>query len=104
MSVGNMPEEMVYVLITPYTIVTSRTGGVISSLLSSLELEACQISAPTAELSKIFSATLRGRISGRERERVRLQLVADYVERKFSPSGGRRHRVLMLLFRGEKAC
>ena len=101
-----MSVELSYVLITPYTIVKSRTGGVISRLLSRLDLElvACQIFAPSRDLTKKYSASVRSRSGADDSERFRIQLIADYIEENFSPSESRRHRAMSLLFKGESAC
>ncbi len=101
-----MAEEMSYVLITPYTIVKSRTGGVISRLLSraTLELVAGQIFAPSRELAHRYAESIRDREVETEERRFTTNLISDYIDNTFSPSEGRRHRVMMLLFRGESAC
>jgi nucleoside diphosphate kinase len=99
-----MNNELSYVLVTPYTIAKSRTGGVIARLLSRLDLElvGAQMIAPSAELAEAYAESLR-----MQEERSNPEagnLLSVYVRRYFSPSGGRRHRVLLLLFRGENAC
>jgi len=101
-----MAVEMSYVLITPYTIVKSRTGGVISRLLSRVDLElvAAQMFAPSRELALQYAATVRRREVEPEDKRLIVNLISDYIENTFHPSEGRRHRVLMLLFKGESAC
>ncbi len=101
-----MAVEMSYVMITPYTIVKSRTGGVISRLLSRLDIDlvAGQMFAPSAELAKRYADSVRSHRMHDEVERFSNNLISTYIERTFSPSEGRRHRVLMLLFRGESAC
>ena len=62
-----MTEEITYALITPYTILKSRTGGVISRLLSRTDLEFCgaQIFAPTKDLAENYSKSVA---SGPEEE------------------------------------
>lgn len=99
-----MADELSYIIITPYTIVKSRTGGVISRLLSRLDLElvAAQIIAPSAELAERYAESMYhnhyiNRASSAE-------ILHDYILGSLSPSEGRRHRVLMLLFKGENAC
>ena len=101
-----MQKELSYVVITPYTIAKSRTGGVISRLLSRLDLEFCgaQIFAPSAELAETYANSVRNRKVIAEGERQIANLIGDYIFKTFSPSGGRRHRVMMLLFRGEDVC
>lgn len=102
-------DEISYILATPYTIAKSRTGGVISRLLSRLDLElvGSQIFAPSKELAEAYAASLEQNTPPHH-EDVNLpsagRLLADYVRQNFVPSGGRRHRVLMMLFRGTDAC
>jgi nucleoside diphosphate kinase len=88
-------------MVTPYTIAKSRTGGVISRLLSrtDLELVGAQMFAPDETFAAEYAAELRKRQPAEE-----LLLLADYVEKNLVPSGGRRHRSLLLLFRGENPC
>ncbi|MDR2135738.1 MAG: nucleoside-diphosphate kinase [Treponema sp.] len=90
-----------YVLVTPYTIAKSRTGGVIARLLSRLDLElaGAQMIAPDESFVKEFAASLRGEVSPLD-----VSLLADYVEQNMAPSGGRKHRSLLLLFQGENPC
>jgi nucleoside diphosphate kinase len=89
-----------YVLVTPYTIAKSRTGGVISRLLSRLDLElaGAQMIAPDKGFVEKFSASLRGEVPND------VSLLADYAAANMAPSGGRRHRSLLLLFRGDNPC
>jgi nucleoside diphosphate kinase len=88
-------------MVTPYTIAKSRTGGVIARLLSrtDLELAGAQMIAPDENFVKEYSSSLREREPANE-----LSLLADYVEKDMAPSEGRRHRTLLLIFRGENAC
>jgi nucleoside diphosphate kinase len=90
-----------YVLVTPYTIAKSRTGGVISRLLSRLDLElvGAQMIAPDITFAKQFAGSLREEVVPSD-----VSLLADYVEQNMGPSGGRRHRSLLLLFQGENPC
>jgi nucleoside diphosphate kinase len=90
-----------YVLVTPYTIAKSRTGGVIARLLSRLDLElvGAQMIAPDEGFVKDFAASLRGEVNPPD-----VSLLADYVEQNMGPSGGRKHRSLLLLFQGENPC
>jgi nucleoside diphosphate kinase len=90
-----------YVLVTPYTIGKSRTGGVLSRLLSrtDLELVGAQIFAPDEKFAIDYADSLRARAPSNQ-----LMLLADYAEKHFAPSGGRAHRTLLLLFQGENPC
>jgi nucleoside diphosphate kinase len=93
-----MNHAISYVLVTPYTIAKSRTGGVISRLLSraDLELVGAQMIVPDQAFAKEYADILR-----RQNHPNDITLLADYVEKNLAPSGGRRHRTLLLLFRGE---
>ncbi|MCL2211523.1 MAG: nucleoside-diphosphate kinase [Treponema sp.] len=90
-----------YVLVTPYTVAKSRTGGVLSRLLmrTDLELVGAQIFAPDQEFATKYADSLRARAPQNQ-----LVLLADYVQNYLGPSGGRPHRTLLLLFRGENPC
>lgn len=93
--------DISYLLVTPYTIVKSRTGGVISRLLSRVDLEliGAQIFAPGSELTVRYAKSIAEQNDPIDPKRS--VLLSRYVLQNFSPSDGRRHRVLMLLFRGE---
>jgi nucleoside diphosphate kinase len=73
----------------------------VSRLLSRLDLElvGAQMIAPDEALVGEYADRLREQ--NREGE---VTLLADYVERRLKPSEGRRHRTLLLLFRGENPC
>ncbi|MDR0670290.1 MAG: nucleoside-diphosphate kinase [Treponema sp.] len=90
-----------YVLVTPYTIAKSRTGGVLARLFSRLDLElaGAQMIAPEESFVKEFAASLREEVAPQD-----VSLLADYVDQNMGPSGGRRHRSLLLLFQGENPC
>ena len=92
---------MSYVLVTPYTVAKSRTGGVLSRLLTrtDLELAGAQIFAADREFAEEYALSLRKRAPQNQ-----LVLLADYVKQYFGPSGGRPHRTLFLLFKGENPC
>ncbi|HBC85867.1 MAG TPA: nucleoside-diphosphate kinase [Lentisphaeria bacterium] len=97
-----MALEMSYVLITPYTILKSRTGGVVARLLSrtDLELVASQMLTPTKDLAEKYAAILKKSVSSKAAD-----LLSDYVLNSFIPNeDGSKRRVLMLLFKGENAC
>ncbi|MDR2924262.1 MAG: nucleoside-diphosphate kinase [Treponema sp.] len=93
--------DLSYVLVTPYTIAKSRTGGVLSRLLSrtGLELVGAQMFTPDDAFAKQYADNLRQRSPQNH-----VMLLADYVEQNIAPSGGRPHRSLLLLFRGENPC
>jgi nucleoside diphosphate kinase len=96
-----MSKGLSYVLVTPYTIAKSRTGGVLARLLSrtDLSLVGAQMFAPDEQFAIDYAQSLRSRAPSNQ-----LMLLADYAEKNLGPSGGRRHRTLLLLFYGENPC
>lgn len=106
-----MAEELTYVLINPHTLRKSRTGGILSRLLTrtTLDLAAARLFAPSKELVREYADALSHERmeSGKPRSHSRTvrQLIHEYVLANYSPNPvtSRRHRVLMLLFRGENA-
>src|SRR5437588_493023 len=98
-------EQLAYVIITPYSLHKSRTGGILSRLLSrtGLEMAAARMFAPSAELvQKYCEAT----ISANDPQDRRIQeLIYQYILQNLAPDPktGRRRRVMTLLFRGEDA-
>ena len=104
--IHNMKDGLAYALITPHTIVKSRTGGVISRMLSRVDLEFCgaQIFAPDLKLVERYALAVRTRQSTSQTDSQIKILISDYILSQLSPSEGRRHRTMMLLFRGENAC
>jgi len=96
-----MANDLSYVLVTPYTIAKSRTGGVLSRLLSrtGLELVGAQMFTPNEAFANEYANNLRQRSPQNH-----VMLLADYVEQNIAPSGGRPHRSLLLLFRGNDPC
>src|SRR2546421_3599994 len=100
-----MPEQLAYAIITPYSLHKSRTGGILSRLLSrtGLELAAARMFAPSAELAKKYSEAT---ISANDPQDRRIQeLIYNYILQNLAPDPktGRSRRVMMLLFRGEDA-
>jgi len=100
-----MPEELAYVIITPYSLHKSRTGGILSRLLSrtGLELAAARMFAPSAELVKAYAEQT---VSPNDPQDRRIQeLICQYILQNLSPDSktGRRRRVMMLLFKGADA-
>src|ERR1051325_21754 len=100
-----MSQELAYVIITPYSLYKSRTGGILSRLItrSGVELAAARMFAPSAELVKQYSQAI---ISQNDPQDRRIQeLIHDYILQNLmpDPKTGRRRRVMMLLFKGEDA-
>jgi len=99
-----MEEKLSYVLVTPYTVAKSRTGGVIARLLSRLDLEliGAQMVAFDEVFTKKYASCLRDQVDPNNPRAA--QMLADYVENNLGPSLGRRHRSLLLIFRGIDPC
>jgi len=99
-----MAEELSYVLITPYSIRKSRTGGIVARLLSrsGLELVAGRLFAPGPELlAELSAATVT---DSDERHRRTQELIREYILKKLSPGpDGVSQRVLLLILKGEDA-
>ena len=98
-----MSKELGYVLVTPYTLRKSRTGGVLGRLLSTtgLNLVAARMFGPSTELVERYAEQVR--TSDEVWPEIR-ELLSDYIEREFAPDeDGQVHRVLMFLFEGENA-
>src|SRR5215470_11060360 len=100
-----MAEQLAYVIITPYSLNKSRTGGILSRLISrtGLELAAARMFAPSAELVKEYSQAIISQNDPQDRSVQ--ELIHDYILRNLSPDPktGKRRRVMMLLFKGEDA-
>ncbi|HMO52499.1 MAG TPA: nucleoside-diphosphate kinase [Kiritimatiellia bacterium] len=99
-----MPKELAYVLVNPYTISKSRTGGVISRITSrtGLDLVACRMFGPSAELVDRYADLINRSEDLPVEERA---LLVDHLRRTYAPDPrtGKRRRVLMLLFEGDEA-
>src|SRR3989442_14172919 len=98
-----MPEQLAYVIITPYSLHKSRTGGILSRLLSrtGLELTAARMFAPSAELAKKYSEAT---FSANDPQDRRIQeLIYNYILQNPASESKmpRRRRVMMRLLRGE---
>jgi nucleoside diphosphate kinase len=96
-----MQQSLSYVLVTPYTVAKSRTGGVLSRLLSriSLELVGAQMIAMDEEITERYAQIVRARVD--EDGSNISELLGTYVANNLGPSYSSRHRSLLLLFRGE---
>jgi nucleoside diphosphate kinase len=100
-----MPAQLAYVIITPYSLLKSRTGGIIARLIarSGLELVGARMFAPSLELVREYAALIG---PGHSPEENRIQeLLRQYVRRHLAPDPHtqRRRRVMVLLFQGEDA-
>ena len=97
--------QLAYVIITPYSLYKSRTGGVLSRLISRTGLELCamRMFAPSVELVREYAENI---ISAHDPQDRKIQdLLREYILHNFSPDPktGRRRRVMMMLFRGDEA-
>ncbi|HEV7927218.1 MAG TPA: nucleoside-diphosphate kinase [Verrucomicrobiae bacterium] len=100
-----MAQELAYVIITPYTLHKSRTGGILARLITrtGLELAAARMFAPSAELVQKYSDVI---VSTADPQDRRIQeLIRDYILRNLAPDPKtkRPRRAMVLLFRGEEA-
>jgi nucleoside diphosphate kinase len=99
-----MAEELSYVLVTPYSIRKSRTGGILARLISrtGLDVVAARMFAPSAELVEKYAASIVN--DPEPRHRATQELIKKYVLKNFGPGApGARPRVLLLVFKGEDA-
>ncbi len=100
-----MSQQLAYVIVTPYSLYKSRTGGILSRLITrtGLDLAGLRMFAPSAELVKEYAETI---VSAQDsHERKVQELLKEYVLSDLAPDPktGRRRRVMMLLFRGDEA-
>jgi len=100
-----MSQQLAYVIITPYSLHKSRTGGILSRLISrtGLDLAGARMFAPGPELVQKYSDAI---VSANDPQDRKIQeLIRDYILKNLAPDPktGRRRRVMMLLFRGEDA-
>ena len=99
-----MEQSLSYVFVTPYTVAKSRIGGVISRLLSRVDLElvGAQMIAPDDAFAQAYAEILTDQADPKNPGAA--DLLSEYVRRNVGPSGGRPHRTLLLLFRGSDPC
>ena len=97
-------EQLSYAIVTPYSMRKSRTGGIISRLISrtGLDLVAGRMFAPSEELVRRYADTI---VTETEpRHRATQELIRDYVLQNFTGNvNGQHARVLFLVFRGADA-
>ncbi|MFN3466599.1 MAG: nucleoside-diphosphate kinase [Candidatus Brocadiales bacterium] len=98
-----MKEELVYTLITPYSLLKSRTGGIIGRLLSmgGLELVGARMYAPSDEFVDKYCATIESQDIKPQLKKALLAYINDYFRRdnRFGIS----NRTMLLLFQGPDA-
>jgi len=100
-----MSQQLAYVIITPYSLHKSRTGGILSRLISrtGLDLAAARMFAPGMELVQKYSEAI---VSANDPQDRKIQeMIRDYILKNLSPDSktGRHRRAMMLLFKGEDA-
>ena len=100
-----MSQQLAYVIITPYSLFKSRTGGILARLITrtGLDLAAARMFAPSPELVEEYSKAV---VSADDPQDRRIQeLIREYILKNMMPDAktGRRRRVLMLLFKGDDA-
>ena len=100
-----MESELAYVLINPYMIRKSRTGGILARILARTDLNfvATRMYGPSEKLAKEYAELIK------EGATDITPLVADemykYIMHEYAPSkrSGNPHRAMLLLFEGENA-
>jgi nucleoside diphosphate kinase len=100
-----MSQQLAYVIITPYTLAKSRTGGILARLITrtGLEMVGARMFAPSLELVKQYSEAI---VSANDPQDRRIQeLIRDYILNNLSPDPktGRHRRAMMLLLKGDDA-
>jgi nucleoside diphosphate kinase len=99
-----MAKQLAFVLINPYPIRKSRTGGIIARYMvrTDLKLVGARLIGASEGLAKEFADYLAV-YDASDPEKCRL--FADYVRKAYPPdsSTGRSHRSMLLLFEGEDA-
>ena len=102
-----MAKELGYVLINPYTIRKSRTGGVINRLLSwgRLSLVTTRMFVPSEKLVKEYSRIIMLTHGTNKRERKIVKEIENYLYQNYLPKNKNEFspRVMLLLFEGENA-
>lgn len=101
----DMSQQLAYVIITPYTLSKSRTGGILARLITrtGLEMVGARMFAPSLDLVKRYSEAI---VSANDPQDRRIQeLLRDYILNSLAPDPktGRRRRVMTLLLKGDDA-
>jgi len=97
-------EELAYIIVTPYSMRKSRTGGIVARLISrtGLDLVCGRMFAPSAELVSRYIQTIVTETD--PGHRATQELIRDYVGKNFTGvANGQQPRVLLLIFRGTDA-
>ncbi len=101
-----MEDQLSYVLVTPHTIRKSRTGPILSRLLSrsGLDLVGARMFAPSQALAEAYAKTAVDEEDPNPRHRATQQLIREYVLKSLAPGpDGARSRCLLLVFKGQDA-
>ena len=97
-------EQLSYVIVTPYSMRKSRTGGIIARLISrtGLDLVGARMFAPGQDLVRRYAETI---VTEKEpRHRATQELIRQYVLKNFTGAiNGQRPRTLFLVLRGPDA-
>ena len=100
-----MSQQLAYVIITPYSLHKSRTGGIFARLITrtGLELVGARMFSPSADLVKQYSEVVVSAADPQDRQIQ--ELIREYILKNLSPDPktNRRRRVMMLLFKGDDA-
>jgi nucleoside diphosphate kinase len=97
-------EQLAYVIVTPYSMRKSRTGGIVGRLISrtGLDLVGGRMFAPGAKLAQRYADTIVTETDARHR--ATQELIREYVLKNFTgEKKGQHPRVLFLIFRGPDA-
>lgn len=101
-----MEDQLSYVLVTPHTIRKSRTGPILSRLLSrsGLDLVGARMFAPSQALAEAYAQTAVDDADPNPRHRATQHLIREYVLKSLAPAAdGARSRCLLLVFKGPDA-
>ena len=100
-----MSKELAFVMINPYSLAKSRTGGIIARYVgrSNLDFVGARMFGPSKQLAQEFADTVRAAYAEDDAEAG--ALLADYIAGNYGPDpvNGRPRRVMLLLFEGENA-
>src|ERR1700677_3823893 len=100
-----MSQQLAYVIITQYSLYKSRTGGILSRLITrtGLDLVDIRMFAPSTELIREYAETIFSPHDTHDRKIQ--EFLKEYGLHNLTPDPktGRRRRVMMLLFRGDEA-
>jgi nucleoside diphosphate kinase len=97
-------DELSYVIVTPYSMRKSRTGGILARLISrtGLDLVTARMFAPSEALARRYAETIVTEAD--PSHRATQELIRDYVLKNFAGNvNGQRARALFLVFRGPDA-